>query len=126
VRLKSPQLLIRRETYTTSGHSTRVRKSHLFPPDSGKADILLKLSRREFKLPAAGVVRMSFLSLAAGPVAFAITVAAAIALSWSGANGNPKEVTMETKTVHRKVVRTSVLQVIQGVGTAAIGGILAT
>ncbi len=33
---------------------------------------------------------------------------------------------METKPVHRKVVRTSVLEVIRGAGTAAIGGILAT
>jgi hypothetical protein len=33
---------------------------------------------------------------------------------------------MENKLVHRKVVRTSFLSVIGDIGTAAIGGILAT
>jgi hypothetical protein len=29
---------------------------------------------------------------------------------------------MDTKLVHRKVVRNSILEAIQGIGTAAIGG----
>jgi len=33
---------------------------------------------------------------------------------------------MDTNLVHRKVVRTSVLEAIQGIGTEAIGGVLAT
>jgi len=30
---------------------------------------------------------------------------------------------MDTKLVHRKVVRNSILEAIQGIGTAAIGGV---
>jgi len=33
---------------------------------------------------------------------------------------------MDTRLVHREVVRNSVLEVIQGIGTAAIAGVLAT
>jgi hypothetical protein len=33
---------------------------------------------------------------------------------------------MDTKLVHRKVIRNSILEAIQGIGTAAIGGVLAT
>jgi len=63
--------------------------------------------------------------MAACSVALAITVAATVVLHLQ-AVGNSKEVSMDTNLVHRKVVRTSVLEAIQGIGTAAIGGVLAT
>lgn len=63
--------------------------------------------------------------MAACFVALAITVAATVVLHLQ-AVGSSKEVSMDTKLVHRKVVRNSVLEAIQGIGTAAIGGVLAT
>jgi hypothetical protein len=63
--------------------------------------------------------------MAACSVAFAITVAATAILHWH-AVGSSNEVSMDTKLVHRKVVRTSILEAIQAIGTAAIGGVLAT
>jgi len=58
-------------------------------------------------------------------VALAITVAATVVLHLQ-AVGSSWEVSMDTKLVHRKVVRNSILEAIQGIGTAAIGGVLAT
>lgn len=63
--------------------------------------------------------------MAACSVALAITVAATAVLHLQ-AVGSSKEVCMDTKLVHRKVVRNSILEAIQGIGTAAIGGVLAT
>jgi len=76
------------------------------------------------KLPGAEPGTL-FLCMAACPIAFAITVAASVVLHWY-ALGRSKEVSMDTKPVHRKVVRTSILEAIQAIGTAAIGGVLAT
>jgi hypothetical protein len=59
--------------------------------------------------------------MAACSVALAITVAATVVLHLQ-AVGSSKEVSMDTKLVHRKVVRNSILEAIQGIGTAAIGG----
>ena len=63
--------------------------------------------------------------MAACSVGLAVTVAATVVLH-RHALGGSKEVSMDTKMVHRKVVRTSILEVIQATGTAAIGGVLAT
>ena len=63
--------------------------------------------------------------MAACSVALAITVAAAVVLHLQ-AVGSSQEVSMDTKLVHRMVVRNSILEAIQGIGTAAIGGVLAT
>jgi hypothetical protein len=78
---------------------------------------------RGLKLP--GAEPRMFLCLAACSVAFAVTVAATAVLHLQ-AVGSSKEVSMDTKMVHRKVVRNSILEAIQGIGTAAIGGVLAT
>jgi len=63
--------------------------------------------------------------MAACSVALAITVAATVALHLQ-AVGSSKEAPMDTKLVHRKVVRTSILEAVQDIGTTAIGGVLAT
>lgn len=63
--------------------------------------------------------------MAACSVAFAITVAATVFLHLQ-AVGRFKEVSMDTEMAHRMVVRNSILEAIQGIGTAAIGGVLAT
>jgi hypothetical protein len=75
------------------------------------------------KLP--GAEPGTFLCVAARSLALAITVAATVFLHLQ-AVGSSQEVSMDTKLVHRKVVRNSVLEVIQGIGTAAIAGVLAT
>jgi len=77
------------------------------------------------RLPVAGTVGTLSLCLAACPIAFAITVAARFASQWADVTGSSKEVSMENKMVHRKVVRSSFLEVLEGSGTAAIGGLLA-
>jgi hypothetical protein len=63
--------------------------------------------------------------MAACSVALAITVAATAFLHLQ-AVGSSQEVSMDRKPVHRKVVRNSVLEVIRGIGTAAIADVLAT
>ena len=63
--------------------------------------------------------------MAACSLTLAITVAATVFLHLQ-AVGSSQEVSMDTKLVHRKVVRNSVLEVIQGIGRAAIAGVLAT
>ena len=63
--------------------------------------------------------------MAACSLALAIAVAATVFLHLQ-AVGSSQEASMDTKWVHRKVVRNSVLEVIQGIGTAAIAGVLAT
>jgi hypothetical protein len=63
--------------------------------------------------------------MAACSLALAITVAATVLLHLQ-AVGSSEEVSMDTKLVHRKVVRNSILEAIQGIGMAAIGGVLAT
>jgi hypothetical protein len=63
--------------------------------------------------------------MAACSVALAITVAATVVLHLQ-AVGSSQEVSMDTTQVHRKVVRNSILEAIHGIGTAAIGGVLAT
>jgi hypothetical protein len=65
------------------------------------------------------------LCMAACFVAFAITVAVRIASHWSDVARSSKEVSMDNKMVHRKVVRSSFLEVMEGSGTAAIAGLLA-
>lgn len=66
------------------------------------------------------------LCLAACSVGLAITVAAKMASKWFGANGSSEEDTMESKSVRRKMVRSSFFGVIEETGTAAVGGLLAT
>ena len=66
-----------------------------------------------------------YLYVAVCTVGLAITVAMKMASNWH-ANGSSKEDSMETKQAHRKVVRTSILEAIQAIGTAAIGGVPAT
>jgi len=73
----------------------------------------------------AETVRKFYLCMAACPIAFAITVAATVILHWQAANVSSKEVSMDTKHVHREMVRTSVTEVIRQAGTATIGGLLA-
>jgi len=76
------------------------------------------------RLPSAGVAGHAFLTVAACSVALSFTVAAQFLLRLAGANGSSQEEPMGLK-VYRKVVRTSVLEVVTGIGTAAIGGCLA-
>jgi hypothetical protein len=64
-----------------------------------------------------------YLCMAACSVGLAITIAAKLASNWSGANG-VQEDSMD-KMVHRKMVRGSVLSIIEAIGTAAVGGLLA-
>lgn len=75
-------------------------------------------------LPYAGSVRCGFLFMVVRPVAFALTVVANL-LRVQAAKPDSQEVTMEKQTAHRKVARISMLETLSGVGTAAIGGILA-
>ena len=76
------------------------------------------------RLPTAGAVGHSFLPVATCSVALAFTVAAQFLLNLAGAVGCNEEDTMDKK-VYRKVVVNSVLQVLTGIGTVAIGGCLA-
>jgi hypothetical protein len=84
------------------------------------------ISRRGLKLPGAESVRSFYLSLAACSVALTITVALRLALGRQNADGIVWEDSMENKAVHRKVARSSFLSIIGDIGTAAIGGLLAT
>ena len=104
-----------------------LRVAHLLPSsatDPNDASLLhaIMFISRGLKLP--GAEPGTFLCMAACSIAFAITVAAT-AIHWH-AVGSSKEVSMDTKLVHRKVVRTSILEAIQAIGTAAIAGVLAT
>jgi hypothetical protein len=63
--------------------------------------------------------------MAACLIAFAITVAARVVSHWPDVTGSSKEVSMQNKMVHQKMVRSSFLRVVEGIGTAAIGGLLA-
>jgi hypothetical protein len=72
----------------------------------------------------ADAVGNHYLCMAACAVGLAITVAMKVVSNWH-ANGNSKEVSMETIQAHRKVVRSSVLSTIEAIGTTAIGGLLA-
>jgi hypothetical protein len=63
--------------------------------------------------------------MAACSLAFVISVAVRIASHWADVAGSSKEVPMGNKMVHRKMVRSSFLEVIEGAGPAAVGGLLA-
>jgi hypothetical protein len=65
----------------------------------------------------------AFLPVAACSVALAFTVATQFFLHMADANA-VQEVPMGMK-VYRKIVRKSMLEVLSGIGTAAIGGCLA-
>jgi len=79
---------------------------------------------RGLKLPVADEARM--FSLAACSVGVALTFAARALSHSEVVNGGHKEKSMEIKTVGSMMVRSSFFGVIADIGTAAIGGILAT
>jgi len=76
------------------------------------------------KLPVAETAGNFYLCMAACPIAFAVTVIAHLVSHWRDVP-DYKEVSMDKKMVHRKMVRSSVLRTIEGAGMAAIGGLLA-
>ena len=109
-----------------SSASNRIVKDTFHNPVAAKCwGLRCNLPTRGLKLPVADTAGNLYLCMAACSIAFAITVAARIASYWSDVAGISKEVPMGNKMVHRKVVRSSFLEVIEGVGTAAIGGLLA-
>lgn len=66
-----------------------------------------------------------YLYLAACSVGLAISVVVNLVSHWSDSTDKTQEDSMDNKLVHLKMVRSSVLSIIEAVGTAAIGGLLA-
>jgi hypothetical protein len=81
------------------------------------------LWERELRLPEAGAAGHHFLSLVVCSVALAITFATQFFLNLRSAI-EVQEMPMN-KNAYRKIVRTSVQQIIVATGTTAIGGCLA-
>lgn len=75
------------------------------------------------KLPEAGTVGSFVPSVAACLVGLAITVAVRLVSNWQ-ANG-VREDSMDKMVHQKKMVRGSVLSIIEDIGTAAVGGLLA-
>jgi len=74
------------------------------------------------KLPEAVSVRNFYPSVAACSVGLAVTIAARLVSIWQA---KVKQEDSMEKMVHQEMVRGSVLSVIEAIGTAAVGGLLA-
>ena len=77
------------------------------------------------KLPVVETAGKLYLYLAACSVGLAISVVVNLVSHWSDSTDKTQEDSMDNKLVHLKMVRGSVLSIIEAVGTAAIGGLLA-
>ncbi len=66
-----------------------------------------------------------YLYLAACSLNLAFTVVVNAVSHWSDSTDKTQEDSMDNKLVHLKMVRSSVLSIIEAIGTAAIGGLLA-
>ncbi len=66
-----------------------------------------------------------YLYLAACSLGLAFTVVVNAVSHWSDSTDKTQEDSMDNKLVHLKMVRSSVLSIIEAIGTAAIGGLLA-